>query len=155
MSHLLYADDTILFCDACPEQLMYIRRVLTCFEAVTGLRVNMSKSEIIPIREVDNLSSLADILSCRIGALPMTYLGMALGASFKATVVWNPIIEKMKRRLAGWQKLYLSKGGRLTLLKSTLASLPTYFVPLSYSWPKGLRDCSPLDQGGLGIKFLW
>uniref|UniRef100_A0A2N9HB31 Reverse transcriptase domain-containing protein n=1 Tax=Fagus sylvatica TaxID=28930 RepID=A0A2N9HB31_FAGSY len=74
VSLLLYVDDTILFCDACPEQLSYIRRVLTCFEAATGLRVNMSKSEMMPIGEVENLSSLADILSCRIGALPMSYL---------------------------------------------------------------------------------
>ena len=90
----------------------------------------MTKSEMIPIGEVENLSYLADILSCRIGALPMSYLGMPLGASFKAVGVWNPIIEKVERRLAGWQKLYLSKGGRLTLLKSTLASLPTYFMSL-------------------------
>jgi hypothetical protein len=44
--------------------------------------------------------------------------------------IWNPIIEKIERRLAGWQKIYLSRGGRLTLLKSTLASLPTYFLSL-------------------------
>jgi hypothetical protein len=42
---LLMSDDTILFYDADPEQLMYIRLVLTCFEAVLGLKVNMSKSE--------------------------------------------------------------------------------------------------------------
>ena len=111
VSHLLYANDTILFCDACPEQVTYFRRVLTCFKAVTGLRVNMSKSEMVPIREVTNLSYLADILSCRIGSLPMNYLGMPLGSSFKALGVWNPIIEKVGRRLAGWKKLYLSKGG--------------------------------------------
>ena len=56
--------------------MTYIRMVLTCFEAVTGLRVNMSKSEIMPIGEVENLYSLADILSCRVGALPLNYLGM-------------------------------------------------------------------------------
>jgi hypothetical protein len=104
VSHLLYADDTILFCDACPDQLTYISRVLTCFEAVTGLRVNMNKSEMVPIGEVANLAALADIL-------PMTYLGMPLVSSFKAIGVWNLIIEKVERRLAGWKKFYLSKGG--------------------------------------------
>ena len=58
VSHLLYANDTILFGDACLEQVSYIRRVLTCFEAVTGLHVNMSKSEMVPIGVVTNLSSL-------------------------------------------------------------------------------------------------
>ena len=45
-------------------------------------------------------------------------------------MIWNPIIEKIERHLAGWKKLYLSKGEQLTLLKSTLSSLPTYFISL-------------------------
>ena len=44
--------------------------------------------------------------------------------------MWNSVLEKIERRLANWQTLYLSKGGHLTLLKSTLASLPTYFLSL-------------------------
>ena len=40
------------------------------------------------------------------------------------------ILENFDQRLAGWKKLYLSKGGRLTLLKSTLSSLPTYYLSL-------------------------
>ena len=130
VSHLLYADDTILFCDAHLEQLLYIRLVLTCFEAVTGLKVNMTKSEMVPIGEVDGLSALVDLLYCHIGSLPLQYLGMPLGASYKALAIWNPVIEKNERRLAGWKKIYLSKGGRLTLLKSTLSSLPTYYLSL-------------------------
>ena len=78
VSHLLYADDTILFCDNDPEKLVHIRLVLTCFEAVTGLKVNMSKSEMVPIGEVSNLPVLADILCCKIGSLPISYLGMPL-----------------------------------------------------------------------------
>jgi hypothetical protein len=104
--------------------------VLTCFEAATGLRVNMSKSEMVPVGEVPNLSNLAESLCYHIGKLLLSYLGMPLGALYKVTVVWNPILEKMECRLSGWQKLYLSKGGRLTLLRSTLSSLPTYFLSL-------------------------
>ena len=58
----------------------------------------------------------------------MTYFGMPLGASHKSPTIWNPILEKIKRKLARWKKMYLSKGGRLTLLKITLSSLPTYFL---------------------------
>ena len=57
----------------------------------------------------------------------MTYLGMPLGASHKSPSIWNPILEKIERKLAEWKKLYLSKDGRLTLLKSMLSSLPTKF----------------------------
>ena len=179
VSHLLFADDTIFFCDADPEQLLHLRMVLSCFEAMTGLGVNMGKSELVLVGKVLNLSFLADILCCRIGSLPMSYLGLPLGASFKASAVWNPILEKVERRLARWQKLYLSKGGRLTLLKSTLSSLPTYYLSLftvskhvaariekiqrNFLWG-GLGDgfkhhlvgwdtvCSPLAQGGLGVQ---
>ena len=124
----MFADDTILFCDADEEQILYIQMLLLCFQAVTRLKVNVLKSEMVPIGEVPNIHVLAELLGCRIGSLPMTYLGMPLGASFKSPTVWNPILENFERKLAGWKKLYLSKGGRLTLLKSTLSSLPTYYL---------------------------
>jgi hypothetical protein len=53
-----------------------------------------------------------------------------LNAPFKAKFIWHTIIEKMKRRLAEWKRLYLPKGGQLTLIMSTLSKLPTYFLSL-------------------------
>jgi hypothetical protein len=50
----------------------------------------------------------------------MTYLGMPLGASFKSIFIWNEVIEKVERRLASWKELYLSMGGRVTLIHSVL-----------------------------------
>ena len=97
---------------------------------MNGLKVNVAKSEMVPIGEVNNVHALAETLGCRVGVLPMTYLGMPLGASNKSPSIWNPILEKIERKIAGWKKLYLLKGGRLTLLKSTLSSLPTYFLSL-------------------------
>ena len=133
ISHLLFADETILFCDATREQLLYIRMVLIFFEAIAGLKVNVGKSEIVPVGEVRNLNALARVLCCKVGSLQMIYLGMPLGAHYKDSSIWNPIIEKMERRLFGWKCIYLSKGkgGRLTLLKSSLLSPPTYFLSFS------------------------
>ena len=104
--------------------------VLIFFEAITGLKVNVSKSESVPIGEVGNLDALAHILCRKVGCLAISYLGMPLGAHFKDASIWNPIIERMEKKLLGWKRLYLSKWGRLTLLKSTLSSLPTYYLSL-------------------------
>ena len=66
----------------------------------------------------------------RWGSLPMKYLGMSLGTPFKTASIWNPILEKIEKKLSSWNRIYLSKGGRLTLLKSTFSSLPTYYLSL-------------------------
>ena len=60
----------------------------------------------------------------------MKYLGLPLGAKVKELSIKNPILEKMERRLGRWKRLYLSKGGKVTLIKSTFFSLPTYFISI-------------------------
>ena len=70
-----------------------------------------------------------------VDSLPMIYLGMPLGTSYKTASIWNPILERMEKKLTGWKRLYLSKGGRLTSLKSTLSSLLTYHLSL-FTVPK-------------------
>ena len=56
ISHILFADDTILFCDASREQLLYVWMVLIFFEAITGLKINVGKSEIVPVGDVGDLN---------------------------------------------------------------------------------------------------
>ena len=60
----------------------------------------------------------------------LTFLGLPLGAPHKDPSIWNMVIEKMESKLAGWKRMYLSKGGRLTLIKSTLSNIPTYYLSL-------------------------
>ena len=112
VTHLLFVND-ILFCDTDVKQILHIRLLLLSFQAVTGLKVNVHKSEMVPIGEVDDMHALAEILGCRVGKLPMSYLGMPLGVSHNFPSIWNPILEKFEQHLVGWKKLYLSKGGRL------------------------------------------
>ena len=106
------------------------------FSGFTSLKVNVGKSEIVPVGDVNNVDALANILHYRVGSLLMKYLEIPLGTSFKIASIWNPVLEKMKKKLFGWKRLYLSKGGRLMLLK-VLSSLPTYFLSL-FTIPKAV-----------------
>ena len=82
--------------------------------------------------------------------LPLTYLGLPLGATFKKKTVWNSMVEKVEKRLAGWKRFYLSKGRRLTLIKSTLSSLPSYYLSL-FPFPMSVARCIEKLQ----CDFLW
>ena len=99
-------------------------------EALSGLRINLNKSEILPIGSVDNVLELATKLGCGIGSLPTFYLGLPLGAKHKAVGVWDTVEDRFRNRLASSKSQYISKGGRLTLIRSMLSSLPIYFLSL-------------------------
>ena len=57
------------------------------FEAIIDLKVNIVKSEIVPVGVVGSLNTLASVLGCNVGRLPMMYLGMPLGAHFKDPLI--------------------------------------------------------------------
>ena len=94
ISHLLYTDDTLIFCEADLDQLKFLSWILMWFEAMAGLKINLAKSEIILIGTVPNLVELASELRCKIGSLPTSYLVLPLGAKHKALGVWDSIEER-------------------------------------------------------------
>ena len=150
VSHLLFADDTLIFCDADTDKISNLRYVFYWFEVCSGLKINLSKSEIVSVGNVPNIEDVREILECKLTLLPMKYLGLPLGASFKDHTIWNSVLEKVERRLAGWKRLYLSKGGKVTLIKSTLSNIPTYFLSL-FPIPAGVaRRLEKLQRD-----FLW
>ena len=61
---------------------------------------------------------------------PIIYLGLPLGGNPTACGFWDPVIERISRRLDGWQKAYLSFGGRITLIHSCLSHIPSCFLSL-------------------------
>ena len=84
ISHLFFTDDTIVLCEASKEHLTHLSWILLWFEAASGLRINLAKSEIIPVGEVDEIEELVVELGCRVGSLPSQYLGLPLGAPNRA-----------------------------------------------------------------------
>ena len=73
---------------------------------------------------------MADSLGCEPGLWPTKYLGMPLGGNPCSRTFWEPVISKIFKRLDGWKRAFLSKGGRLTLIEAVLSAIPIY--DLSY-----------------------
>ena len=124
ISHLLFVDETPIICDAYSTHLHSLRCVLIWFEPILGLRIILCNSKIGLEGKIVNIEKLASNLGCHV----LKYLGLLLGAHFKAMHIWDSIQERMHKKLAGWKKLYLSKGGILTIIKIMLSSLPKYFL---------------------------
>jgi hypothetical protein len=47
ITHLQYADDTIIMIQDGDEQLANLKFILMCFEDMSGLKINYHKSEVI------------------------------------------------------------------------------------------------------------
>ena len=124
--------------------------ILAWFEASSGLKINLDKSVLIPVGEVEEIEEMAMELGCKVGLLPTVYLGLPLEAHHEAISIWDGVEERMRRRLAQWKRQYISKGGRITLIKSTMASLPIYNMSL-FRMPKSVAN--RLEK--LQRDFLW
>jgi hypothetical protein len=59
------------------------------------VKVNLAESVLVLVGCMDNVDGLADILDCGVSSLPLKYLGLPLGACFKAKSIWDGVVEKI------------------------------------------------------------
>lgn len=83
ITHLQYADDTLVFFGAVHDQIRMLRVIFVIFEAVSGLHIFWGKSFVYPINTVNAIEGLANTLGGKAGDLRTTYLDMSLGAKSK------------------------------------------------------------------------
>ncbi|KAE8702415.1 hypothetical protein F3Y22_tig00110482pilonHSYRG00005 [Hibiscus syriacus] len=179
LTHLQFADDLIIFCQASLSQIKNVKRVLRIFSVMTGLHLNLAKSKLFGINvEEEVLSEWASSVGCSIDSLPTDYLGLPLGAKKNSEALWDPVFKNFSSKLAGWKANCLSLAGRTVLLKSVLTSLPIFFLSLfrmpckigkklnslmasflwgdnedkrKIHWVNWKSVCTPLNCGGLGV----
>jgi hypothetical protein len=125
----LYADDAAIFAALNSLEIDHLQRILCFFGECSGLKINISKTEIFPIR-LDN-TSVTQILQnfpgkfCR---FPGKYLDLPLHVRKLRKIDVQPLLDKIGARLLGWKGRLLSSAGRETLVKTVLSSQPIYHM---------------------------
>lgn len=179
---LLYADDALIFLKPEIKSIQIIKIAFTVFQQISGLAINLHKSELIVIKDQDQLGErLGAHLGCKLGKLPMTYLGLPLSSKKLNKNAYLPLIQRFNNRLAGWAAKHLTIAGRVVLINQILSSLPVYYmscfkIPIwviqeidkirrNFLW-HGVNDhkkmnlvdwevvCTPKKLGGLGVLDL-
>ena len=140
------ADDTAIFIRNKHE----VNKVVRCieeFSAVSGLRMNLIKSALFPIKEC-NLSELDNIPVKN----SITYSGVVIDKNEKNrySLNYNTIIQQVSKKLNMWLMRDLSLNGRVLLSKTEGISRLVY-VSLSLAMPPII--CKKLDQ--ILFNFIW
>ncbi|CAJ2633140.1 unnamed protein product, partial [Trifolium pratense] len=119
VSHLQFADDTLLLGGKSWGNVRALRAALVLFETMSGLKVNFNKSMLVGVNIPDSwLGEAASALCCKVGKIPFIYLGLPIGGDSRRLSFWEQVLDRLKTRLSGWKSRFLSVGGRLVLLKS-------------------------------------
>jgi hypothetical protein len=114
--------------EACARPLVFLRNLLQTFASSSGLKVNYSKSMMVPINVEDHTMQIfANTLGCSIGSMPFTYLGLPLGTTKPKVMDFLPSISKYERRLSS-TSTFLSQAGKLQMTNVVFSMLPTFHL---------------------------
>jgi hypothetical protein len=151
ITHLQYADDTLILIQGSDEDIANLKFLLMCFEDMSGLKINYHKSEVFVLGQRSNEStSIANKLNCNLGSFPFIYLGLPLSDRKLTLEQWLFLVRKLAGKLEPWVGRLMSSGGRLILSNSCLDNLPIYAMGLFL-----LHDGIHARFDSLRSKFFW
>ncbi|XP_073363100.1 uncharacterized protein [Aegilops tauschii subsp. strangulata] len=179
VTHLQYADGTMIMVEGSALDIANLKFLLLCFEAMSGLKINFDKSEAIILGFLaQDQQRIVDNLNCRVTSFPITYLGMPMADSKILMTAFDPLVGRVASRAEPWQGQLTSNGSKSILISSNLASLPMFMMGVhilhdgvhsafnkdlarffwqaangrqNYHMVNWADICVPQDRGGLGI----
>ncbi|KAL0288419.1 UNVERIFIED_CONTAM: hypothetical protein Sangu_2659800 [Sesamum angustifolium] len=129
VTHLAYADDIIIFTRCEEQSLNKLMQFLDLYENQSGQEINHSKSFFTPGKKANLITHrIKSITGFNLKCLPITCLGAPLHKGHKKKILFEPLIDKIRNKISGWEHRHLSQGGRLQLIKSVLSSMPIYLL---------------------------
>ncbi|GJZ67605.1 RNA-directed DNA polymerase, eukaryota, reverse transcriptase zinc-binding domain protein, partial [Tanacetum coccineum] len=138
LSHLFYADDAIFIGRWSSANIVSLVRLLQCFHLTSGMKVNFHKTTLVGVQvPIEEVEYMASYIGCKVSKSLGSYLGVKVGVNMSRIDSWKEVIDKVNNKLSKWKVKTLSVGGRLTLLKSVLGVIPTYYMSI-YKAPKAV-----------------
>ncbi|PKU86740.1 Putative ribonuclease H protein [Dendrobium catenatum] len=179
LSHLLYADDVLIFGEATIENCSNLASILRDFASSTGLNINYDKCSIMFPRNLRNANDICQSLSIHNIVNNITYLGIPLSFYRLKIADFLPLMDSVSKKMNGWKANLLSFAGRLQYIKFTIQNTIAYWIrgaimpKTVYKFVKRSSSkflffgdsvavkklqmvawdkiCLPKDKGGLGI----
>ncbi|KAK2395425.1 hypothetical protein QL285_057163 [Trifolium repens] len=130
ITHLFFADDSLIFCRARKEEATQLLEVLNEYQQASGQQINMNKSEMMFSPNLDN--NIQDIFR-NIITIPNTtnitkYLGLPTHIGRSKRQIFNFIMDKIWSKVKGWKENKLSFAGRGVLIRAVIQAIPTYIM---------------------------
>jgi hypothetical protein len=117
--------------------IVQMKFILYCFEWLSSLKINYHKIEAYIFgKGSEEENRIVNMLNCKLGEMPMRYLGIPISDGKLGKAVFNVVSEKVAKRIPPWKGKFMSSGRRPILTNSSLSSLPTFTMGF-YLLPKG------------------
>lgn len=153
LNHGLFADDSLLLGGAPVQIAKAFDSVLKRYCRVSGASINERKSEVYGWNiGQQELTGIARIM-CFNGHAQwerIKYLDLPIIIGNNKRSLWAEIIGKIKSKFASWGGHWLTKGGKVILIKSVLSALPIYQAAFLLA-PKRVTD----NISRILRDFLW
>ena len=152
LTHLLFANDSLLFCRATEQECNNILEILDIYGSFSGQQINWNKTTIFFSKLT--AEGIRQHIKQALGVPEIKqyekYLGLPSFVRRKKKASFNFIKERVWRKLQGWEEKLLSQAGREILIKAVVQVIPTYTMSC-FKLPTGL--CNELES--LIRKFWW
>ena len=151
ISHLFFADDTFLFCQATKRDLDVIQSILVLYEKASGQKLNREKTTVFFSKATPAVRKIEIINELGVSEVREyeKYLGLLAVVGRKKNVSLNFIKERVWNKLQGWKENLLSQVGREVLLKAVVQAIPTFAIGC-FKLPSGLLNDIEMMIGNFG-----